>query len=177
MQNMPPRKYNLLVRLVNEFVSLITAHYADSVFEHYILLEKVIHRNLVLCVIMHRALEEEAEESLDTIASCSLSYIAKKHEVETERSCKDRVAAEEVDLDLHGIAHPTEDVDVVPAFLVVVARGIIIYSYLVEIILVKVGLFFRHEDTFESRKFTYLLGTEVGGLIEHETVTVAKNVG
>mgnify|MGYP000373161909 CR=1 FL=1 len=34
--------------------------------------------------------------------------------------------AEEIELDLHGIAHPTKDIDVVPTFFIVSARRIII---------------------------------------------------
>ena len=69
---------------------------------------------------MHRALEVEREESLYAITSGTCSEVAEQTEVEQQRSCKDGVAAEEVDLDLHWVAHPTEDVDVVPCLFVVV---------------------------------------------------------
>ncbi len=119
---------------VNLFVSLVAAHLADGVLEHNILLEEVVHRHFVLSVVVHRALEEEAEEALYAEAACTLGEVAQKHEVKAERSCKDRVAAEEVDLYLHGIAHPAENVDVVPALLVVVARGIVVDAHLVIIL-------------------------------------------
>ena len=74
---------------VDKFVSFVTTHYADCVFEHHILLEKVVYRHLIFRIVVHRALEEEAEESLDTISSGPLSHIAEQHEVKTERCCKD----------------------------------------------------------------------------------------
>ena len=111
------------MRLVDFLVSLIAAHLADGVLEHYILLEEVVDGNFTLGVVVHRALEEEAEETLDAMTAGAGSEVAQKHEVEAKGCCEDRVAAEEVDLDLHGIAHPTEDVDVVPSLLAVVARG------------------------------------------------------
>lgn len=50
----------LQIYLIDFLVSLIATHLADSVLEHHILLEQVINGNLILCVIVHRALEEEA---------------------------------------------------------------------------------------------------------------------
>ena len=109
--------------LVDKFVGFVTTHFADSVFQHYVLLEEVVYGYFVFGVVVHRALEEEAQEALDAVAAGAGCEVAQEHEVEAQRCGKDRVAAEEVDLDLHGIAHPAEDVDVVPALFVIVARG------------------------------------------------------
>ena len=91
-----------------------------------------------LSVVVHRSLEEEAEEALYAVASCPSSEVAQQAEVETERRCEDRVAAEEVDLDLHWVAHPSEDVNIVPTLLVVVARRIIVDAHLVVVLSVLV---------------------------------------
>ena len=105
-----------------------------------------------------------------------------------QRCGKNGVAAEEVDLDLHGVAHPSEDVEVVPSLLVVVAGRIVVDANLVVVALmvvvltaavyaVEVGLVFGNEDAFEGRQLRHLFGAEVGGLVKHEAVAVAEDVG
>mgnify|MGYP001125850602 CR=1 FL=1 len=58
------------VSLVYFFVSFIASHLAQSILQHDILLEQMIYRNFTLCIIMHRALQEEAQETLDTKKRC-----------------------------------------------------------------------------------------------------------
>ena len=139
--------------LVDFFVSFVATHFAQSVLEHYILLEQVVNRYFVLSIVVHRALEEEAQEALSTPTAGASSEVAKQYEVETQRSGEDRVAAQEVDLDLHWVAHPTEDVDVVPSFLVVVAWWVVVDAHLVVVlsvfvvaVAIEVGLNFRNQD-------------------------------
>ena len=112
--------YSLKI-LVDFFVSLVATHLADSILQHSVLLIEVVYRLLALSVVVHRSLEEEAQEALYAVASGTSSEVAQQCEVEQQRSSEDRVAAEEVNLDLHRVAHPSEDVDVVPSLLVVVA--------------------------------------------------------
>ncbi len=64
----------------------------------------------------------------------------KRTRVERERRGKDGVAAEEVDLELHRVAEPTEDVDVVPTLFVVAARWVVVDADLVVEVLVEVGV-------------------------------------
>ena len=128
----------MVLGLVDGFVGFVTAHFAESVFEHYVLLEEVVDGHFVLSVVVHRALEEEAEEALDTVASGASSEVAQENEVKAQGSSEDRVAAEEVDFDLHWVAHPSEDVDVVPSLLVVVTRRIVVDAYLVIVLCVLV---------------------------------------
>ena len=106
------------------------------------------------------------------MAACAGSEVAQEHQVEAERCGKDGVAAEEVDLDLHRIVHPAEDVDVVPALLVVVARRIVVDAHLMVVlgvfvvaVAVEVGLVFRHEDRLKRGELADLLGAEVGRLV------------
>ncbi len=163
--------------LVYELVGLIATHFADSVLKHHILLEEVVYRHFVLCIVVHGALEEEAQEALCAIAAGACGEVAEEHEVKAEGSCENRVATEEVNLNLHGIAHPAEDIDVVPAFLVIVARRIVVDAHLVVVVGVEVGLLFGHEDRLESRELRHFFGAEVGGFVEHETVAVAEDIG
>ena len=74
---------------VNLFVILVAAHLGDGVLEHNILLEEVVHGNFVLGVVVHRALEEEAEEALYAVTSGACSEVAQQHEVEAEGSGED----------------------------------------------------------------------------------------
>src|SRR3981081_2351036 len=73
---------------------------------------------------VHRRLEVEREPLLDALHLGPLRQIEEERDVEHERRRKNAVAAQEVDLQLHRIAEPSEDVDVVPAFLVVAARRV-----------------------------------------------------
>ncbi len=58
------------------FVRFVTAHLADSVFEHGILLEEMIYRHLALGIVMHRTLKEETEKPLYAIAPGAGSKVA-----------------------------------------------------------------------------------------------------
>jgi hypothetical protein len=55
-----------------------------------------------------------------------LREVEEEREVEDDGRGQNRVAAEEVDLDLHRVAEPAEDVYVVPALLVVAARRVVV---------------------------------------------------
>lgn len=75
--------------LVDGLVSGVASHLADGVLQHHILLEEVVDRYLVLGVVVHRALEEEAQEALDAVTAVAGSEVAEQHEVEAEGSCED----------------------------------------------------------------------------------------
>ena len=77
------------VCLVDSLVSLVAAHLADGVLEHDILLEEVVHWHLTLGVVVHRALEEEAEEALYAVTAGTGGEVAQQYEVETQGSSKD----------------------------------------------------------------------------------------
>ena len=70
----------------------------------------------------------------------ALREVHEQREVEDDRRREDRVAAEEVDLDLHRVAEPPEDVDVVPALLVVAARRVVVDAHHVDDVAVEVGV-------------------------------------
>src|SRR5688572_4029860 len=68
---------------------------------------------------MHRALEIEREPLLDAAHPGPARQVEEQCHVEHDRRGENAVAAEEVDLQLHPIAEPSEDVDVVPTLFVV----------------------------------------------------------
>src|SRR6185437_12996783 len=86
-----------------------------------------------------RRLEVEAQPLLDAEASQTWRACGKVHEeaeIERQRSCEDRVTAEEINLELHGITQPAEDIDIVPTLFVITAWGVIVDTNLVVDILV-----------------------------------------
>ena len=137
----------------------------------------MIDRYFILRVVVHGTLEEEAQETLCAKAASARSGIGEQYEVENQRRSQDGVAAKEVDFDLHRVAHPAKDIYIIPAFLVVVARRVIVDAHLMVVVGIEVGLLFRYEDALQRREFADLLGVEVGRFIKDETVAIAQNVG
>ncbi len=80
---------NGLRLLVDELVCFVTSHFANRVLKHDILLEEVVDRNFVLGVVVHRALEEEAQEVLDAITATTCGEVDQQAEVKAEGSGKD----------------------------------------------------------------------------------------
>src|SRR5690606_37513592 len=74
----------------------------------------------------HGALEVEAQPLLHTPETGALGEIEEQREIEDERRRQDRVAAEEVHLDLHRVTEPPEDVDVIPTLFFVPAGRIVV---------------------------------------------------
>lgn len=148
------------------------------------LLVEVVDGLFATGIVVHGRFEEETQEALDAIASGTGGEVAQQRQVEQQRSGEDGVAAEEVDLNLHGITHPSEYIYIVPSLLVVIARRIVVDTHLVIIlhvlvvaVSVEVGLVGGLEDGLEGRELAHLLGVEVGGLVEHQSVAVAEDVG
>ena len=107
----------------------------------------------------------------------ALGEIEEQDQVERDGRGEDGIAAEEIDLDLHRIAEPSEDVDVVPALFVVAARRVVVDADLVEDVLVEVGIELGLEDVFERAELRLFLGLERLGIVEHFAVAVAEDVG
>src|SRR5450631_2973396 len=116
-----PRRNRLVVVLGAEVRDqLVALGVAQRVLQLHELDEQVVLR--VQTLGGHRRLPVEAQPLLDPTHARAMREVHEQREIEDDRRGEDRVAAEEVDLDLHRIAEPTDDVDVVPAFLVVAAR-------------------------------------------------------
>src|SRR5947209_20616059 len=98
----------------------------------------------------HRRLEIEGEPLLYTFHADALREVEEEREVEDDGRGEDGVAAEEVDLDLHRVAEPAEDVYVVPAFLIVAARRVIVDADDVREVFVELRVNIRLEDVFED---------------------------
>src|SRR5262249_25357458 len=119
----------------------------ERVAELQVLDEEVVLRGEVRAG--HRRLEVEGEPLLDSRESGPLRQIEEEEEVEDDGRREDRVAAEKVDLDLHRLAEPAEDVDIVPAFLGVAARRVVLDADLVKVVAVELGIELRLENRVE----------------------------
>ena len=127
-----------------------------------------------------RSLEVEAEPLLNAKSAKTgraSGQIEEEAEVERERSGEDGVAAKKVDLELHGVSQPAEDIDVVPAFLVVAAGRVVVDANLVVQVLVEVRVEFRLQNDVEHAELGFFLGFEGLRVVEDLAVTVAKDVG
>src|SRR5215469_10389514 len=83
----------------------------------------------------HRRFEIEAEPLLNADSlqlRATLCEIEEQDQVENDRCGKNRVTTEKIHLDLHRVAEPSEDVDVIPSLFVVAARRIIVDADLVK---------------------------------------------
>src|SRR5580700_9553193 len=77
----------------------------------------------------HGGLEVEAQPFLDSDSpqfGSALRQVKEEHQIQNQRCCQNGVTAQEVNLNLHGIAEPSEDVDVIPTFFVVTTWRIIV---------------------------------------------------
>src|ERR1041385_1941840 len=91
-----------------------------------------LNKNVVLGIQPRRGLgrfKVERKPLLHALHSRSLSEIEEQREVKDDRRRQDRITTEKVDLDLHRITKPAEDVDIVPTFFVVATRGIVVDSH------------------------------------------------
>src|SRR6202158_4585632 len=106
-----------------------------------------------------------------------MRQVEKQHEVEDQGCGEYRIAAEEVYFDLHRIAEPSEDIDIVPSLLGIAARWIVIDSHLVKEIAVKLRVHFRLKNLIEHREFGFFFRPERAGIVEHFAVAITQDVG
>ena len=74
----------------------------------------------------HWRLEIERQPLLHALHVGSLGEVEEQSEIQNDRRREDRIAAEKIDLDLHLVAEPAKNVDVVPTFFVIATRRIVI---------------------------------------------------
>ena len=79
----------------------------------------------------------------------ALRQIEEKRQVENDRRREDRVAAKEIDLNLHLVAEPAKDVDIVPTFLVITTRWVVVNADHMRKVFVERGINFRLQNVLE----------------------------
>ena len=124
----------------------------------------------------HGALEVEGQPFLNAAELAALGEVHEQHQVEHQRRRQDAVAAQEVDLDLHGIIEPAEDIHIVPALFVVAARLVIVDMYLMLVIAVKLLVELRLQNVFQHRQLAGFLGAKGRRVVQHVAVAVAQDV-
>ena len=106
-----------------------------------------------------------------------MGEVKEQRQVEHDGCGQDRVATEEVDLDLHRVPHPSEDVDGVPALLVVAAGWVVVDADDVVDVAIQVRVGLRLEDGVQHAQLRNLFGLEVLGIVKDLAVPVAQDVG
>src|SRR6266508_2304078 len=124
----------------------------------------------------HRRLEVEGEPLLDAGETRAPREVQKERQIEGHRRRENRVTTEEVDLDLHGLAEPAEDVDVVPPLLRVSPRRVVLDPDLVEILAVELVVDLGLENRVQDRDLGDLLRTEGTRVVQDLAVAVAQDV-
>src|SRR6266851_3156691 len=115
----------VLVVLHPQMRDLLFAHQpTQGVLELRLLDEKVVLGIDRWCVL--RTLEEEGEPLLDAAQACPPRQVREENQIEHERCGENGVPTQEIDLHLHRVSQPAEDVQVVPAFLAVAARRVVV---------------------------------------------------
>src|SRR5579859_3344656 len=117
------------------------AHPAQRVFQFH-----QLNENVVLGIKprrRHGRFEVEREPFLHAAHAGALRQVQEQHQVEHQRRRQYGIAAQEIDLALHRVAQPAEDVDVIPTLFGVAARRVIVDPDFVIDVLVKVGIEIR----------------------------------
>src|SRR5207253_9424611 len=116
------------------------------------------------------------EPLLDARETRALREVEEEDQVQGNRGRQDGVSAEEVDLDLHGLAEPSHNVYIVPALLGVAAGRVVLDPNLVEVTPVQLLVDFRLQDRVEHGGLGDLLAAEGAGIVEHFAVAVSEDV-
>ena len=77
---------------------------------------------------------------------------------------------------MHRIPEPTKNVDVVPRFLIVAARWVIVDANLVVQVLVEVRVKLRLENVFKRPQLRLFLRLERLRIVQNLSIPVAQNV-
>ena len=122
-------------------------------------------------------LQVEGKPLLHTRLAGPVGQVQEEREVQDDRCGQNRVTAQEVHLDLHRVAHPSEDVDVVPPLLVVAAGWVVVDADDVVDVAVEVRVGVGLEDGIQHTQLRDLLGLEVLRIVQDLAVPVSQDVG
>src|SRR5918997_5632170 len=125
----------------------------------------------------HRALEVEREPLLDAPHPSPLRKVQEQRQVEDYGRGEDRVPTQKVDLYLHWVAEPTEDVYVVPALLGVAAGRVVVDLDQVGDLPVELGVELGLQDAPQHGELGDLLALETARVVEDLAVPVTEYVG
>src|SRR5690606_9787217 len=118
-----PASASVLVVLGAQVSDQVLTHHVPEVVLELLDLDEDVVLGIHLGSVLG-ALEVERQPLLDSRAAGAVGQVHEQGQIQDQGSGQDRVFAQKVDLDLHRISQPSEDVDVVPAFLVVTPRRV-----------------------------------------------------
>src|SRR6516225_10750818 len=153
----------------------LTHQPAQSVLQLHGLNEQIVLR--VELGRSHRRLEVEAQPFLNAPQSRALREVQEQHQVQYNGRRQNRIATQKVHLDLHRVAKPSENVDIVPTFLVVAAWRIVVDPYLMVNLLVQIGVKIRLKNEFKRAELRFFLGLDRTRIFEHFAVAISQNIG
>src|SRR6266481_6800305 len=140
---------------------LFAAQVAQRIFELHQLDKQVMFR--IQPRNRHRRLEIKAEPFLNSQVFqffAALGQIEEEYKIEHNGGGEDGIPAEKIDLDLHRVAKPAEDIDVVPTLFVITAWRVIVNANLVVQVLIKLGIKIWLQDVLQHRELGFFLGFE-----------------
>ena len=77
------------------------------------------------------------------------------------------ITTKEINLYLHWVTHPAKDVYIIPSFLIVITRWIVVDAHLMIDITIKIGLLICSTNSLKCRQLTYFLCMEVSWFIKN----------
>src|SRR5882672_12511200 len=119
----------------------------------------------------------EGKPLLNSLHPRTLSQIQKQCEIQHDRRRQNGIPTEKIDLDLHRVTQPPENINVVPPFLVVAARWVVVNPDYVRKVFVEIGIDFGLKDVLENRQLRLFLGLERFRIIQYLTIAIAENIG
>src|SRR6185312_14533081 len=144
---------------------LLALHPSQSILQFHELDEDVVLG--IKSLSRHRRLEIERKPLLNASHSRALRQIHEQHQIENEWRRKNRVAAQKIDLDLHRIAEPPENVDVIPTLLRVATGRVVVDTDLVVDVLVEFGVKVWLENNFHRRELAFFLGFKRAWIVQY----------
>src|SRR5438105_6754994 len=106
-----------------------------------------------------------------------MSQIEEKYQVKYDGRGQDGIAAEKIHFDLHRVAQPAEDINVVPTLFVITAWRIIVNANLVVEVLVEFRIKLGLQNLLQDGKLGLFFGLKRFGIVQHLAVAIAQDVG
>src|SRR6185437_4113419 len=165
----------LIVVLESEVSNqLLALHPAQSILQFHELDEDVVLG--IESLSRHRRLEIERKPLLNASHSRALRQIHEQHQIQNERRREYGVAAQKIDLDLHRIAKPPENVDVIPTLLRIATGRVVVDTDLVVDVLVEFGVKVWLQNNFQRRELAFFFRFEGAWIVQYFAIAVAQDV-
>jgi len=123
---------------------VFSAQVAERIFELHQLNKEVMFGIELWRTL--RTLKVKGKPFLDPVHFGALGKVEKEHQVEAQGCRQDAIPAKKVDLDLHRVTEPSENIDIIPALFIVSTRRVIVDADLMMEALIQLWIKVRLED-------------------------------